>query len=102
MSDTTFPECEKFTDHRKAICRCERADLTQRQMDEYRVSWGFEPIGEWTVDMPSRGFGDTIAKFTHATGIAAVVDVVSTAVGVPCGCNQRQETLNNLLPYGGQ
>ena len=54
---------------------------------------------QWDVSMPSRGIGDTIAKFTHATGIAQAVHAVSTAVGVPCGCGQRQENLNQAIPF---
>lgn len=57
---------------------------------------------EWDVSQPSRGLGDTIAKFTHATGIAAAVDFVSTAVGVPCGCGGRQTALNTAVPFAGQ
>ncbi len=47
----------------------------------------------------SRGLGDTIAKFTHATGIAQAVEAVSQIVGVPCGCNERQQWLNEVVPY---
>ena len=49
--------------------------------------------------MKSRGFGDTVAKFTKATGIKKVVDTVSKAVGKDCGCGKRKETLNKLFPY---
>lgn len=48
----------------------------------------------------SRGLGDTISKFTKATGIKYIVDKISEASGVPCGCNERQQTLNNKYPYG--
>jgi hypothetical protein len=48
---------------------------------------------------PSRGLGDTIAKLTHATGIAQAVEAVSGALGVPCGCKERQEWLNKVMPY---
>lgn len=44
----------------------------------------------------SRGLGDTIAKFTHATGIDRVVHAV---VGGDCGCKKRQDALNKLIPY---
>ncbi len=49
--------------------------------------------------MKSRGLGDTIEKFTKATGIKAVVDKVSEATGKPCGCGQRRDTLNRVFPY---
>ena len=50
----------------------------------------------WDVTQPSRGLGDTIAKFTHATGIAKLV---KGTVGSDCGCNQRQQAANQLFPY---
>jgi|TARA_R100001463_G_scaffold81822_1_gene136339 glycerol dehydrogenase-like iron-containing ADH family enzyme len=49
--------------------------------------------------MKSRGLGDSIAKFTKATGIKSVVDRVSEGLNVPCGCEARQKALNNLVPY---
>ena len=39
--------------------------------------------------------GDTIEKITSATGIKAVVDIVSKATNVDCGCPERKEALNN-------
>lgn len=49
---------------------------------------------------PSRGLGDTIAKFTHATGIAKAVEVVTEVLGIEdCGCKSRQEWLNEVRPY---
>lgn len=49
---------------------------------------------------PSKGLGDTIAKFTHATGIAKVVEVVTEALGIEdCGCGARQEWANGFIPY---
>jgi hypothetical protein len=52
---------------------------------------------------PSKGLGDTIAKFTHKTGIAKTVEVVTKALGLEdCGCDGRQEWVNNLVPYENQ
>ena len=49
---------------------------------------------------PSRGLGDSIAKFTHATGIDKLATKVAQALGQEdCGCERRRETLNNLVPY---
>lgn len=48
---------------------------------------------------PSRGLGDTVAKFTHATGIAAAAHLVSRVTGVPCGCAERQQRWNAAVPY---
>lgn len=44
----------------------------------------------------SRGLGDTIEKFTQATGIKKAVEKIAEAVGVDdCGCAARKEKLNN-------
>jgi len=47
----------------------------------------------------SKGLGDTIEKFTKATGIKKVVDTVVKATGGGCGCNKRKESLNKAFPY---
>tara|TARA_R110000765_G_scaffold389838_1_gene482456 strand:+ start:562 stop:741 length:180 start_codon:yes stop_codon:yes gene_type:complete len=47
----------------------------------------------------SRGLGDTIQKFTKATGIKKVVDTVVKATGGGCGCNKRKDALNRAFPY---
>jgi hypothetical protein len=44
----------------------------------------------------SKGFGDTVAKFTEATGIDKVVNFIA---GEDCGCKERQQKLNKLFPY---
>ena len=44
----------------------------------------------------SKGFGDTVAKFTEATGIDKVVHFIA---GEDCGCEARKEKLNKLFPY---
>ena len=50
--------------------------------------------------MKSRGLGDSIEKFTKATGIKKVVTKVTKAAGVKdCGCNDRRDTLNRVFPY---
>jgi hypothetical protein len=57
-------------------------------------------IEDFDSNAPSRGLGDTIAKFTKATGIAKVVEVVTETLGIEdCGCGERQEWANNLVPY---
>ena len=57
-------------------------------------------MGDPRIPKESRGFGDTCAKFTKATGIKKVVDTAFEAMGKDCGCGGRQEKLNNLFPYG--
>ena len=49
--------------------------------------------------MKSRGLGDSIEKFTKATGIKTVVDRVSQGLNIPCGCEGRRDALNILFPY---
>lgn len=57
-------------------------------------------IEDFDPKAPSRGLGDTIAKFTHATGIAKAVEVVTEALGIEdCGCGARQEWANDFMPY---
>ena len=52
------------------------------------------------MENESKGLGDTIAKFTQATGIDKVVKTVTSAIGIEdCGCKARQEMLNKLVPY---
>lgn len=49
--------------------------------------------------MESKGLGDTVEKFTKATGIKTVVDKVSEGLNIPCGCQHRKEKLNKIFPY---
>jgi|TARA_R110001592_G_scaffold12397_1_gene59188 hypothetical protein len=46
-----------------------------------------------------KGLGDTIEQITKATGIKAIVDKVSEVTGTDCGCDNRKEKLNKLVPY---
>lgn len=47
----------------------------------------------------SKGLGDSIEKFTTATGIKKVVDTVAKVTGKPCGCSERRDSLNRKFPY---
>lgn len=49
--------------------------------------------------MKSKGLGDSIEKFTKATGIKTVVEKVSEGLNIPCGCKKRRERLNKRVPY---
>ena len=49
--------------------------------------------------MKSRGLGDSIHKFTTATGIKTMVDKVSQGLNIPCGCEGRRQALNKAVPY---
>ena len=50
-----------------------------------------------SLDNESNGLGDTVEKVLKATGIAKVVKAI---VGDDCGCNERKQRLNAILPYG--
>lgn len=47
-------------------------------------------------DIESTGLGDTVEKVLRKTGIAKVAKAV---LGEDCGCENRQELLNDLFPY---
>ena len=49
--------------------------------------------------MKSRGLGDSVHKFTKATGIKKMVDVVSKGLNIPCGCEGRRDAMNMMFPY---
>jgi len=46
-----------------------------------------------------RGLGDTVERFTKATGIKSVVDRVSNGLNIPCGCEGRKDALNKMFQY---
>tara|TARA_R100000541_G_scaffold38201_1_gene46029 strand:- start:154 stop:342 length:189 start_codon:yes stop_codon:yes gene_type:complete len=56
------------------------------------------PVIELT-NTKSRGLGDSIEKFTQATGIKKVVDTVANATNTDCGCKNRRDSLNRMFPY---
>lgn len=48
----------------------------------------------------SKGLGDTIAKFTHFTGLDILADKIAKLFGKEdCGCERRRKKLNDLVPY---
>ena len=48
----------------------------------------------------SKGLGDTIAKFTHFTGLDILADKIAKFFGKEdCGCERRRKKLNDLVPY---
>ena len=44
----------------------------------------------------SRGLGDSIEKFTEATGLKRLA---KRLIGEDCGCDERRDKLNKLFPY---
>ena len=59
-------------------------------------------IGEQLDSLKNVGYtkplGDRIESFTEATGIKKIVESISQGLNVPCGCQQRKETLNKMFP----
>ena len=46
-----------------------------------------------------KGLGDVIDNITEATGVKALVNVVSKALDVDCGCEKRKEYLNKKFKF---
>lgn len=42
------------------------------------------------------GLGDVVEKVAEKTGVKKIVDVLSDALGVDCGCDERKEKFNML------
>ncbi len=53
-------------------------------------------IGKIQLKMKSKGLGDTVEKFTKATGIKSLFGKI---VGEDCGCDKRKKKLNQKFPY---
>ena len=69
------------------------------KVNRVRARHGLEPLPA-DHHKKSRGLGDTVAKFTHATRLDVLADKVAKAAGYKdCGCKGRQEALNKLVPY---
>ena len=49
--------------------------------------------------MKSIGLGDSVEKFTKATGIKKLVDTMSKGLNLPCGCEAIKGALNKMFPY---
>tara|TARA_B100000965_G_C19237198_1_gene602723 strand:+ start:194 stop:355 length:162 start_codon:yes stop_codon:yes gene_type:complete len=48
----------------------------------------------------SKGLGDTVEKFTTATGIKSFAQMTARAMGKKgCGCAKRKAWLNKQFPY---
>jgi len=71
-------------------------------MEEFTGDKRTKEYKEWKAkfetqqESKSKGFGDTVEKFTEATGIKKVVKAV---VGDDCGCDERKATLNKMFSY---
>ena len=48
----------------------------------------------------SKGLGDTINKITSATKLDKLAEKIAEVAGAEdCGCDKRQEKLNQMFPY---
>ena len=62
-----------------------KGDKRTKEYKEYKAKF----------ENKSKGLGDDIAKFTKATGI----DKVVKAIAPDCGCDKRQQKLNDKFAY---
>lgn len=110
-------ECDKFPGRLRDLCEGRGRDGRKHprlaDANAFRQKNGLPPLQmkmtvkfgeqagpvekEWDVSQPSRGLGDVVKKITHATGIDKVVEAVVGKKG--CGCNKRQESLNQMVPF---
>lgn len=44
------------------------------------------------------GLGDVVADVTNITGVDRLAKMYEEITGKPCGCDQRREWLNQLVP----
>jgi hypothetical protein len=42
--------------------------------------------------------GDTVADFTHATGLNKLAETYTRVTGRDCGCEKRRRLLNRISP----
>lgn len=54
-------------------------------------------LKEKSQEIKSTGLGDTVEKVLRKTGVDKIAKAV---LGDDCGCENRQELLNDLFPYG--
>lgn len=93
-------DCSKLHGRPRDICEG-RTHHSPEERDAYiKIFSGQSPSPIIPKPMRSRGLGDTIAKITHATGLAWFAERAAKAIGLEsCGCAERQQWLNELVPY---
>ncbi len=53
---------------------------------------------KWSEE--SKGLGDTIKKITSATKLDKLAEKIAEVAGAEdCGCDKRQDKLNQMFPY---
>jgi hypothetical protein len=45
------------------------------------------------------GLGDVVAEVTNITGVDRLAKSYEEITGKPCGCDERREKLNQLVPF---
>ena len=97
----SFPELESTIAY-KMVAERNAESWARRDIDLGKL--GLDPAasccGGAAPGNKSRGLGDTVYKITHATGLDKLAEMYTKITGKPCGCAERQEALNKLLPYG--
>jgi len=77
----------------------ETVDKRSKDYREYKKwknkSSSYESLKDNVENQP-KGFGDTVAKITKATGIEKLVKFIA---GEDCGCDERKEILNKKFNY---
>lgn len=67
--------------------------------NETRPDQAIEPgLGLRTGLQAGRPLGDVVADVTHATGLDRLPSAYTLLTGKDCGCDQRREALNRLVP----
>jgi len=46
-----------------------------------------------------RGLGDAVADLAHLTGLDRLAKLYEQCTGRSCGCEERRQTLNKLVPF---
>ena len=54
--------------------------------------------------MKDKGLGDSVARFTKATGLNKLAENIANGLNIPggCGCKSRQAKLNEWFPYNNK
>jgi hypothetical protein len=47
-----------------------------------------------------RGLGDAVADLAHLTGLDRVAQLYERVTGKSCGCDERRQALNQIVPLG--
>ena len=95
MTYTSSPE--EYTEDVELLIK---AVLKYPDLPVYEAYEYYKKNPDSTLVLPSKGLGDTIYKITHATGLDKLASIYTSITGKPCGCSERQDALNKLIPYG--